>query len=980
MKQYKIGILFVALLNIAITAQNASRYVNPFIGTAGTGHTFPGAVAPYGMVQLSPDTGTEGWDWSSGYRYTDNSIVGFSHTHLSGTGASDYGDILLMPTVGKLQIIPGSKENPDEGYRSRFSHEKEMALPGYYSVFLDDYKIKVELTVSPRVGFHKYTFPKTERANIIIDLEHGISDKTKNAQIKVVSNTMIEGYRQSEGWASNQVIYFVMEFSKPFQSFGTAFEDNIYENRKEETGENVKAYVQYTTIEGEQILVKVGLSSVSVEGARKNLHSEIPDWDFDKTRNETELLWEKSLGKIKVEGGTKDQKTNFYTALYHTLIHPNIYSDVDGQYRGMDNLIHKADGYNHYTVFSLWDTYRALHPLFTIIEPERDVDMIKSLIAKYDESGILPVWELSSNETGTMIGYHSIPVIADTYLKGLKNFDVEKAFKAMKNSANKDHLGLNSYKELNYVASDREHEAVSKTLEYAYDDWCIAMMAKKLGKNDDYKTFSERAKNYKNLFDGYSGFMRGKNADGKWSTPFNPYAVTRDFTEANSWQYSLYVPQDVRGLIDLYGGENQLVKKLDETFSSDSKLDGRVLSDITGMIGQYAHGNEPSHHMSYLYSYTSSPWKTQERVREIIDKMYTASPDGLIGNDDCGQMSAWYVFSAMGFYPVCPGTNQFAIGSPLFDKIIIECDNGKQFVVQAKNSSSKNIYVQSLKMDNQLYPKNYITYNNVMQGAKLSFEMGDVPNTNWGTKKEAQPYSFTENDFASLPYQKNDITYFENSAIVDLVSRTEGTEIRYTTDCKEPGIKSKLFSKPFEITSSTIIKSRAFKKGMEPSPVSLIESNKLLYLDPVITKNLVNGLDYEYYEGNFLSVFDIAKSKAIKSGSLNNFSLSPAVVEDHYGLKYTGFINIPKKGLYNFYTQTDDGSVLYIDDQQVVGNDGSHAALEASGMIALKEGYHKLTVLYFEDYEGNSIEVKIQGAGIEKQLIPDSFLFREEKK
>jgi predicted alpha-1,2-mannosidase len=972
-------ILFSVITSMNYFAQNLTQFVNPFIGTAGTGHTFPGAVTPFGMVQLSPDTGIEGWDLCSGYRYSDNSIIGFSHTHLSGTGAADYGDVLIMPTVGKLKIVSGTAENPDAGYRSSFFHKNEKASAGYYSVFLDDYKIKVELTATARAGFHKYTFPESKNSNIVIDLKHGISDKTKDAQLKIINNNQIEGYRRSEGWATNQILYFVIEFSKSFESFGIALDDKIYENKRDAKGENVKAYVGYKTNDGEQILVKVGISSVSIENARKNLEAEINHWDFEKTRNETEQLWEKSLGKIKIEGGSIEQKTIFYTALYHALIHPNIYSDVDGRYRGMDNKIHKADGKNHYTVFSLWDTYRALHPLFTIIEPERDVDMIKSLIAKYDAKGILPVWELSSNETGTMIGYHSIPVIADAYLKGLNNFDIEKAFKAMKHSANMNHLGLKSYKELDYVASDREHESVSKTLEYAYDDWCIARMAEKLGKKDDYKKFTKRTLNYKNLFDTYSGFMRGKNANGKWVSPFDPFEVTRDFTEANAWQYSLYVPQDVNGLIDFYGGDENLIKKLDETFNSDSKLGGRVLSDITGMIGQYAHGNEPSHHMSYLYNYTSEPWKTQKTVREIMDKMYSASADGLIGNDDCGQMSAWYVLSAMGFYPVCPGTDQFVIGTPLFDKVIIDNGNNNQFVIQANNPSDKRFYIQSVKLNGKEYDKNYFIYSDIMNGGKVEFKISSEPNKNWGISEESRPYSFSQKYFVSPPFQRNDITYFEKSAVVDLSSRTEGAEIRYTIDGAEPNIKSNLFLKPFEISSTTEIKAIAYKKDLEPSPVSYIVSNKTEYLKAEDVQDVVNGIDYEYYEGKFSSALDLVKRKSVKGGAIKNFDLSSAKIEDHYGFKYSGYINIPEQGSYFFYTQTDDGSILYIDDKQVVGNDGSHAALEASGTVSLKKGFHKIKILYFEDYEGSSIEIKIKGPGIEKQIISDSMLFRKEK-
>ena len=677
-------------------AQDITKNVDPMIGTGGHGHTFPGAVVPFGMVQLSPDTDIEGWDWCSGYHYSDNSIMGFSHTHLSGTGGADYGDIRLMPTTGELKLIPGSKENPDEGYRSRFLHENEKALAGYYSVMLDDYNVKAELTATLRTGFHKYTFPASESSNIIIDLKNGISDKATEACIHFKNANKIEGYRRSKGWATDQIIYFVMEFSKSFEKYGTAINEEISLSSCEAKGENVKGFVSFKTNEGEQILIKVGISAVSIEGAQKNLDAEIKGWNFEDVCKDANDEWERELSKIKIEGGNQEQRTIFYTALYHSMIHPSIFTDVDGNYRGMDQKIHSASNFEYYNVFSLWDTYRALHPLLTIIDPERDADMVETLVSKYEEAGILPVWELWSNETGTMIGYHSIPVIVDAYMKGIGNYDLEKAYEAMKHSAEMNHLGLKSYKQLNYVASDREHEAVSKTLEYAYDDWCIAMMAKALEKETDFKEFSQRAMNYRNLFDGQSGFMRGKNADGRWVPLFDPFAVTRDFTEANSWQYSLYVPQDVAGLKCLYGGGENLAKKLDESFTADSKLEGRILSDISGMIGQYAHGNEPSHHMAYLYNYTPQPWKTQTRVKEILDIMYTTLPNGLCGNEDCGQMSAWYVLSAMGFYPVAPGSNQFVIGTPIFEKVRIKLSNGKEFVVNAKKYRIKTFISSQL--------------------------------------------------------------------------------------------------------------------------------------------------------------------------------------------------------------------------------------------------------------------------------------------
>jgi putative alpha-1,2-mannosidase len=768
-----------------------------------------------------------------------------------------------------------------------------------------------------------------------------------------------------------------MEFSRPFESYGTAVDDQILKNQEVASGKNIKAFVRYNTSKGKEVLVKVGISAVSIEGARKNLEAEIPHWDFEQTHREAVQTWKNALGKIKVEGGSKEQRTIFYTALYHTLIHPGIYMDVDGQYRGMDLEVHQAGDFTYYSVYSLWDTYRALHPLFTIIEPERNLDMIRTLLAKYDEHDLLPVWELASNETGTMIGYHSVPVIVDAYMKGFRDFDLEKAYEAVKRSADQDHLGLKSYKELGYVASKLEHQSVSKTLEYAYDDWCIAMMAGELGKQEDYESFSKRAKNYMNLFDGYGGFMRGKNQQGTFEPFFNPIEVIRDFTEANAWQYSMYVPHDINGLINLHGGKEKFCKKIDEVFSTESKLEGKSLPDITGLIGQYAHGNEPSHHMAYLYNYAGQGWKTQERIREIMDIMYTSKPDGLSGNEDCGQMSAWYVLSALGFYPVSPGTGQYIFGSPVFEEALIELGNGDQFTIKASNVSRSNKYIQSVSLNGQPYTRTYLEHTSIVWGDELVFEMGPKPNKDWGRKSDDLPYSFSDGSIVSPPYQKTDAIHFESSALVDLASRTDGAEIRYTLDGSKPGKRSKLFTDPFQVHETTLIKARAYKDNLEPSRVTKIEMNKLVYRDADRPGNVINGLWYDYFEGPFRSVRDIAGIRPLTSGIVSNFSLDEAEAEDHFAFRYTGYIKIPAEGLYRFYTRSDDGSVLFIGDTEVVNNDGSHGSLESSGIIALQAGYHPIKVLYFEDYEGQSLMVLMEGPEIEKHRIPEALLFRK---
>jgi predicted alpha-1,2-mannosidase len=816
MKRFCCKFFVLVLLTIAfvtpVSAQTKLiKYVNPMIGTNGHGHTYPGATLPFGMVQLSPDTDIKDWDWCSGYHYSDNSIMGFSHTHLSGTGCADYGDILFMPVTGELKMEPGDKKIPGSGYRSRFEHKNEYASPGYYSVVLDDYKIKVELTATTRAGFHKYTFPESEQSRIILDLDHGIQTQTIDAQINILDNKTIEGYKRSTGWAKDHCVYFVAEFSKPFKSFGI-FEDGKNQgNAKTSRGKNIKAYFDYSTSMNEAILVKVGISFVSIEGARKNLKTEIPGWDFNLVKKHAESEWEKELSKITVQDKSQKNKNIFYTALYHALITPNTFSDVDGNYTGMDGKIHSVKNSDMYTVFSLWDTFRAEHPLFTIIDPRRDNDMVKSLIAKYEESGLLPVWELASNETGTMIGYHSIPVIVDAYFKGIRDFDVEKAFEAMKKSAMQNNNGLEYYKEMGYIPADLENESVSKTLEYAYDDWCIAKMAKALGKNKDYDYFIDRAKFYINLFDPSTSLMRAKK-NGKWIKPFDPYSISGNYTEANAWQYSFFVPQDINNLINLMKGDDNFISALDTLFSTNPELKGRYQPDVTGLIGQYAHGNEPSHHMAYLYNYAGAPWKTQEKVNEILAKLYTEKTDGLCGNDDCGQMSAWYVLSSAGFYPVCPGSDEYVIGTPHFEKLTIKLDNGKKFIIETKNLTENNFYIQSAKLNGKDYPFSYIKHSTILDGGMLIFEMGSKPGK-WGIANISRPKSFIDFPFVSVPFLTSGERVFKDSVSVALSSIDGSAEIFYSVDGSNPEESRRKYISPLIIKNSAELKSDCYKDG-----------------------------------------------------------------------------------------------------------------------------------------------------------------------
>jgi predicted alpha-1,2-mannosidase len=736
------------------------RYVDPFIGTGGHGHTFPGVTVPFGMVQLSPDTGVEGWDWCSGYHYSDSSIMGFSHTHLSGTGAADYGEVRVMPVVGDLKIIPGPKDNPNIGYRSRFSHKQEIARPGYYSVFLDDYKVQAELTASRRVGFHRYTFPKTDKAYIIFDLYNRIGDMAESAWVKIVGNDEVEGSITGGhfcGARDPQTIYFVAKFSKPFEEFGTWKVFRVDKGNREEKMINrsepfIGAYFRYSTSEKEKILIKVALSYTGVDGARKNLR-EIPDWNFDRIRENAENLWEKELGKIEVEGNEND-KIKFYTALYHSFIHPSLFSDIDGKYIGTDDKIYSST-YDHYTVFSLWDTFRSLHPLFLLIQPQKNTDMIKSLLDIYSQSGWLPRWHKGNRETNCMIGTHSDSVIADAIIKGLRNFDLEKAYSAMYKNAmvesrdfNQGRRGITEYKKLGYVPGDKFDQSVSRTLEYAYNDFCIAQVAKVLGQGEDYKLFIKRAQNYKNLYDSNVGFMRPRDSNGNWinfktsfSSSFDPTdATSPHYTEGNAWQWTFFAPQDPYGLITLLGGEEKFIKKLDEFFNTKSPIKGPP--DITGLIGQYAHGNEPSHHISYFYVYARMPWKTQEMVRKIVDSLYGIGPEGLCGNEDCGQMSAWYVFSSLGFYPFCPGTPVYILSSPIWKRAVIHLSGGKDFIIEAENLSEKNIYIQKVYLNGKPLDRLWLWHNEIINGGKLLFKMGDTPNKSLGTNTESLPPDF----------------------------------------------------------------------------------------------------------------------------------------------------------------------------------------------------------------------------------------------
>ena len=750
-------LLFISALTQA--QQTLIQYVKPIIGTEKMGHTYPGATVPFGAVQLSPETDTISYEingkyngdvykYCAGYKYEDKTIVGFSHTHLSGTGHSDLGDFLIMPTQGKLQLNPGTATNPKSGYRSAYSHANEVAEAGYYKVKLDDENILAEMTATTRVGMHQYTFPKSDQSHIILDLMAGIynyDEKNVWTYVRVVNDTLITGYRQTNGWARTRTVYFAMSFSKPFTEYGQKSYDNKQayngfwrkfdqtKNFPEIAGKKIRMYFDFKTEEAEKIQIKFALSPVSQGNALENMQTEIQDWDFEKVKKQAQETWNKELNKIAITASPAI-KVNFYTGMYHTLINPTVYTDVNGQYKGLDQEIHVAEGFTNYSTFSLWDTYRALHPFFNIIQPSRNNDMIKSMMAHYQQSTLhmLPVWSHYANDNWCMSGYHSVSVIADAIIKGIYNGDENQALEACITTAkHRKYEGIGYYMDLGYIPAEKSGVSVSNTLEYAYDDWCIAQIAKKLNKTEIYDEFIKRSQNWKNNFNINTGFMQPKMADGTFKKEFDPLSTEgQGFIEGNSWNYSFFAPQDPEALKTSMGGEKAFAARLDTLFSMhlpDSFFEHT--EDITreGIIGGYVHGNEPAHHVAYFYNWTNQPWKTQAQIRKILDMQYKPTPDGLGGNDDCGQMSAWYIFSSLGFYPVAPGSDEYAIGSPVVNNAILTLENGNQFKINVINQSAKNIYVQKVLLNGTIIKDFKLKHRAITDGSTLTFYMTSKP-------------------------------------------------------------------------------------------------------------------------------------------------------------------------------------------------------------------------------------------------------------
>ena len=943
----------LAALLAACTSQkeNPVDFIDPFIGTGFHGHTYPGATVPFGAVQLSPDTRAGNWDACAGYHYDDSTLTGFSHTHLSGTGCIDLGDLLIRPTT---QTVDPSRQPMYAP--AAFRHEDEKAEAGYYAVLLHEEGIRAELTATAHTGVHRYTFPKESTPTVIVDLKHSLDNEhIYESSLQVVNPHEMTGMRNTRGWSDNQRIYFVIQCSQPFEKATLVSNQKALEG-KEAEGTDLQALLKFKGHTSEPIVMKVGLSIVSVENARENLQAEVEGFDFDAVKQAAYHTWNDAVSAIKVEGGTEEQKTNFYTALYHSMVVPNVVSDVNGQYRRHDQTIGQLpQGAVQYSTFSLWDTFRAWNPMMTLIDTTLVTNMIHSFLHIYDASGELPLWPLSAGETGTMIGYHSASVIADAYMKGIRGFDAEKALEALVVSSEKNQKGADYYISKGFIPSNIKKESISCLLEFAYDDWCIAQLAQALGKQEIYDTYIRRSQQYLNVFDGATRFFRPKRMDGNWETPFNPNEVGRAYTEATAWQYRFFVPHDVNGMVQLFGGKEAFTSALDDIFHTDAQVDGDLV-DITGLIGQYAHGNEPSHHIAYLYNYIGQPWKTQAMTRRLLDEMYAPTPEGIVGNEDCGQMSAWYILSSLGLYAVCPGSNEFTFTTPLFEKATLQLANGKTLTITA-NHPEKNLYIDKVELNGKEIETNFVTYEQLMGGGELHFSLTDQPNRKRGVTADAAPYSFTKEAVVSIPYVDKDLNLFMDSVTVNLATATAGATVHYTLDGSEPTQQSPVFNAPLVLKNTTQINAKAFKDGFQPSSTLSIQATKaVLNRGKIILDHQPkNGTTYKYYEGHFQKVADMQQKHFVEKGIVSEPSLDKARQEDHYGFEFSGLIDVPEDGVYTFQTRSDDGSVLYIDQILVVDNDGSHAAIPATGSIALKKGWHSYRLLYIEDYEGQHL-------------------------
>jgi predicted alpha-1,2-mannosidase len=950
-----VSFVFVCILLGSCTQKNSEKdyasLVNPFVGTVGGGNTFQGPVWPYGMIQPGPYLSYAG-DMNSG------TIFGFSQTHLSGMaggGSETQGDILFMPGIEKGSFL--------KGFPAGFQHQNETASPGYYKVTLDSSNISVEITATTRSGMYQFTFPESAASGVFLKLENG--------------SLMIKGDEISG--CNNKRVYFAARFSKPFKSFEIAQNDATVSNPDTVKADNIKAFFRFDTKKNEAVLLKVGISMVSVDGARKNLETEMPGWDFNQVKENTREAWNKELNKIQVEGGTKDDRVIFYTSLYHAMIHPNLYMDADLKFRSTNGKVYTATDFDNYTNFSLWDTFRALHPLYTIINQKRTSQFIRTFLERYDHNGRMLIMEFDGQEGSEppMIGYHSVSVLADAYVKGIRDYDAKKAFKAAVELANDSiRPTKNLYLDYGFIPSDLKGQSVSQTLEFSYDDWCITRLAKDFSKDEDLY-FSERAGFWKNVFSPEVNFMRGRKSNFQFVDQFDPMQTINHYTEANAYQYSTFVPQDIEGLIALMGGDQVFENWLDSCFSVRTDFSKINLRDVTGLIGQYAHGNEPSHHIAYLYNYAGVPWKTQKMVRQILSTMYSTKQNGIAGNEDCGQMSAWYVMSAMGIYAVTPGMDYYVIGSPLFDKVTINLENGKKFEIVAKNNSEKNVYIQSASLNGNPYQQSYLKHEDIMNGGKLVFEMGEAPNKDWAAEKEDRPYPpKKEFKFAQSPkLDFSDILFLTNRE-VKLSSTEPGAKIYYTLNGSEPTEKSRPYTEPITITKPTVLKTRSFVPGIYPGYPITVHFRKIPMLDAVNKSGLKPGVKYLYREGpGVMSAKDQKAAPVLDTGILRTFNVDAIKDDRPFGYNLSGYLKVPETGVYTFWLEANDGAVLYLNGKLIIDNDGGHREQVLDSKIGLKKGWHPINVDYFQQGLAKALRLTWEGPGVIKQEVSASDLF-----
>lgn len=986
MKLDKLSLLLIVLsvFSFSLSAQpgsgpkDYSGMVNPMVGTDAHGHTFPGAVVPFGMIQLGPDTRTDTWDGCSGYHYSDNKIIGFSHTHFSGTGVGSGADIMLVPATGEITSKRNNPANGKTDYRIPFSHDDETAYPGFYSVKLGN-NVLAELTCTERAGFHRYTFPSKEKAKIILDLSHGITTRVDSLYLEVINNRTIAGFRKAYSSLDGyKTVWFVVEFSVPFKSYDIESNGESIGEKRTSSSKDLRAVFSFENDLQNKVMVKVALSRVDKEGALNNLKTELPGWDFKAVKEDARKKWNKELSRIEVEGGTLQQQRTFYTAFYHCLIHPNIFMDADRRYFGADHKIHHATSFDNYTNFSLWDTFRALHPLFTIIHQQRTNQFIRCMIERYQNFGSLMIMEFGGNEGFGMTGYHSLSVIADAYVKGIRDYDTKLAFEGMKNLSEGLRDGKESYLKMGFIPCDQEDQSASRTLEYAYDDWCVTRLAKDFD-NAALHRYSQKGNFYQNVYCPEVGFMRGKLTNFKWQQPFSPLS-TQHFTEGNAYQFSLFVPQDYQGLFRRMGGNEVVDKWLDKCFTTElDPLQSRT-GDMTGEIGQYCHGNEPSHHMAYLYNYLGKPWKSQERIRQIMDKLYSDQPDGLSGNEDAGQMSAWYVLSALGFYSATPGMDYYVIGSPLFPKSTIHLENGRNFIINAPETSPNNLYVNATSLNGKNTSKSYLLHEEIMKGGKLDVEMGDRPLKQWGTELKDIPWS--ESYSAPLtPQIRSTERYFRDSTEIQIACEEPGAEIRYTLDGSDPIASDKLYSGPISLNQSARLKARSFLKGSNPSYPVWDDFTKLALQKSQKIPAPVPGLQTHYLEGYCVKLADMQKYTVKRKFVHPKFDISLIKDSRPFGYYFRGCIKIPETGIYTFYLNSNDGSNLVVDGKTELINDGFHRAQERVCKILLEKGFHTIGVDYFQMGGGKVLSLSWSSEEGKKEEIPPEVLFHsgEEK-